>query len=62
MGTGRGTFPVLHRAGEGTAHMAEDLALDQALGNGGAVDGDKGPVGSRTQLVHRVGGKLLAGA
>ena len=34
---------VRHRAGKGTAHMAEDFAFNQILGDRGAIDGDEGP-------------------
>jgi hypothetical protein len=35
-------------AGEGALLVAEQLALEQVLGDGGAVDADEGPVGART--------------
>ncbi len=31
-------------AGEGAAHMTEQLGLEQALGNGTAVDGEELPL------------------
>ena len=33
--------PRRDRAGEGALHVAEELALDQVLGDGAAVDGDE---------------------
>ena len=41
--------------------MAEDLALDQGGGDGGAVDGDEGLVPPRREVVDRAGDDLLAG-
>ena len=37
---------VGHRAGEGAAHVAEQLALEQLAGDRGAVDGDERPRGA----------------
>jgi len=47
-------------SGEGTFLVAEDLALDEAVGYGGGVDGDEGPLGARAQVVDRAGRQLLA--
>ena len=47
--------------GESTALMSEQLAFDQRLGNGGAVDGDEGACLSRTVVVDQPGDELLAG-
>ncbi len=52
----------LDRAGECAFFMAEDLALDQRLGNGRAVDGNKGVGLARAQVVERARHQFLAGA
>src|SRR5437899_1601250 len=41
LGLPKGSCPVVRRAGEGSPHMAEELALDELGRNGGAVDGDE---------------------
>ena len=48
-------------AGEGAALVAEKLALDDRLGEGGAVDRDEGPSGAPRTLVDGPGHKFLAG-
>ena len=45
--------PVLHRAGEGAALVAEQLAFQQALGDRGAVERDERSAGARTGAVDR---------
>ena len=50
------------RAGERALLVAEQLGLEQGLGNRGAVDGDKRSVGARTERVQRAREQLLAGA
>ena len=50
------------RAGEGAGAVAEQLGLDQRLGQAGAVDGDEGAAGVRAGVVHRAREHLLAGA
>src|SRR6185436_20821852 len=47
---------------EGALFVAEDLALEQRLGNCRTVDGDKREAGARTELVNRLRDELLAGA
>src|SRR5262249_13628949 len=47
-------------AGEGTALVAEQLGLDQGLGQRGAVDRGEGPFGARAPLVDRARERLLA--
>ena len=42
--------------------MAEQLALQQVLGNGGRVDGDEGTLGARGMAVQGTGHQLLARA
>ena len=53
---------ALDRAGERPLLVPEQLALEQRLGNGGAVDRDKRKGRARAQLVDRLGDELLAGA
>ena len=50
------------RAGEGALLVAEQLVLEQRLGDGGAVDGHEGALGAVGELVQRAGQQLLAGA
>ncbi len=52
-------FPLLDRAGEGAPLVAEQLRLEQRLGEGGAVDGDEGAVRAASPLVDRAGDHLL---
>jgi hypothetical protein len=49
-------------AGEGAALVAEELAFEQRLGDGGAVDGDEGPLGARSGGVDAARQPLLADA
>ena len=49
------------RAGEGPLFMAEELALDQVFGNGGAVDRNERFTPSRALAVDGTGDQLLAG-
>src|SRR6185295_9007191 len=51
-----------HRAGEGTALVAEQLALEDVAGNGAAVDGQEAFVTAGARPVQRVGHQFLAGA
>ena len=53
---------VPHGAGEGPGDVAEQLALQHALGQGRAVDRHERPVGTRAEVVDRAGDQLLAGA
>ncbi len=50
------------RVGEGAALVAEQLALEQRVGDGGAVDRDEGALGARRVEVQRARHQLLAGA
>jgi hypothetical protein len=54
--------PLLLRAGEGAAHMAEELALDHRLGQRGAVHVDQGTLRARGTGVQPAHGELLAHA
>ena len=49
-------------AGEGAAHVPEELALDEVLGDGAAVDGDEGPAHALAAAVELARDELLAGA
>ena len=49
-------------AGERALLVAEELGLEQRLGQGGAVDGDERPLRARAPRVQRPGEELLAGA
>ena len=48
--------------GEGALLVAEQLALQQVLRDGGAVEGQERRLGARAVLVDRPGHQLLAGA
>jgi len=52
--------PLLARAGEGAADVAEELGLDQVLGDGRAVDRDEGTVGAWPAVVAGTREELLA--
>ena len=52
----------LDRAGEGALLIAEQLSLEQILGDGGAVDRDKSSRAAATGLVDAAGEQFLAGA
>ena len=49
-------------AGKGALVIAEQLAFQQRLGQGGAVDGHKGHIPAGGGVVDGVGEQLLAGA
>src|SRR6185436_17184045 len=53
---------ALRRAGEGALLVAEELGLEQVLGNRRAVDRDKRPVVARAERVEGAREQLLAGA
>ena len=53
---------VAHRAGEGAADMAEELALEQFARDRRAVDADQRPVAAAAGLVDGARDQLLAGA
>ena len=54
--------PVVDGAGERALDVAEQLALQQALGQGAAVDADVGAGRPRAEVVDGAGDQLLAGA
>src|SRR5439155_14327256 len=55
-------YPPLEGPGERAFLVAEDLALEQRLRDGGAVDGDERIAMTGRQLVERARRQLLAGA
>jgi hypothetical protein len=55
-------LPELDRAGERALHVAEELALQQGLGDGGAVHRDERPGRSLRVRVDGAGDQLLAGS
>src|SRR5208282_2662024 len=54
--------PRRDRAREGALHVAEELTLDEVLGDGAAVDDDERPGGAVRAPVDLAGDELLAGA
>src|SRR6202008_933278 len=54
--------PPLGGAGEGALLVAEELALEQRVGQRGAVDGDERLAPARGEVVDGLGDELLAGA
>ena len=60
----RGEQPlfVAHRPGERPLHVAEQLGLQQALGEGAAVDREERPFAARRQLVDVSGDDLFTGS
>src|SRR6266481_1326019 len=54
-------FLPLDGAGERSALVAEQLGLEDGLGDGGAVDGHEGPLRPRRVVVQGAGEELLAG-
>ena len=53
---------VLHRPREGAPRVSEEFALEQRVGEGAAVDGDKGPLRPRRRLVQPARESLFADA
>src|SRR6266446_3814485 len=51
--------PLRDRAREGAALVAEQLALEKARRDGGAVDLDEGPLATSAQVVNRARDQLL---
>ena len=51
-----------HGSGEGALLVSEQLAFQQRLGEGGAVDGDEGLGRARAEAVQGAGHQFLAGA
>jgi hypothetical protein len=52
---------VVGRAGEGAAHVAEELAFEERLDDRRAVHGDEAAVAPRSDLMQRARHQLLAG-
>ena len=55
-------LPTVRGSGERALLVAEDLAFEQRLGNGRAVDGDERKRRARTQLMDGLGDQFLARA
>src|SRR5262249_41820655 len=55
-------FPVRDRSAEGAPHVAEELALEEVLGNGTAIDRDERPFRTPTSSVNRARDHVFAGA
>ncbi len=55
-------FALGNGVGERAFLMSEEFALDEGLGDGGAVELDEGRAGARALAVERPGHKFLAGA
>src|SRR5206468_3121120 len=62
VGFGEEPGRVADRAGEGAAHVPEELALEQRLGERAAVDGHERPLAARAVRVDGTCDELLAGA
>ena len=62
VGLGEETLPGLNRAREAPLRVAEDLALEQLVGNGGRVDCDERPGRPRAARMDRSRDELLANA
>src|SRR5262249_4073995 len=62
VGGGEETLAVLGGVGEGALHVAEELVLEERLGDRAAVHDDEGPLVPRRQVVDRARDELLAGA
>ena len=54
--------PLGDGAGEGALFVAEELAFEEVLGDGGAIDFDEGAGGARAPAVDDVGEDFLADA
>src|SRR5207247_1055478 len=50
------------RVRERAALVSEELALEEVLGNRGAVERDQRPLGARALVVNRLGDELFPGA
>ena len=53
-------FTVFDGAGERAPHVTEELALGEALGHGGAIEGDQRPVAAIADRMDRARDQLLA--
>ena len=62
MGLGKQSPGAFNRAGKGSFHMAEELALQQGLRQGRTINGYKRFVLTRAGKMDRPGNKLFAGA
>src|SRR6185437_10817556 len=55
------SLPGADRAGEGAAHVTEELGFEQRFGNGAAVERDEAIRAPRTAVVNRARRQLFAG-
>ena len=55
-------IPRRRRAGERALLVSEELALDQVLGDGAAIEDHEGPLAARRLVVERPGDELLSRA
>ena len=55
-------FAIGDRSGKGSAHVSKELAFEQVLGNGSAVDRDERFLASVAVLIEGAGDELFAGA
>ena len=62
LGEGEAPGLVALGAGEGPGLVAEELRLEEGLGERAAVDGDEGPPSPRARVVQGTGEQLLAGS
>ena len=62
VGEGEASLAMPDGVREGALDVAEELGLEQLLGNGAAVDGDQGPLRAPTVVVECPRDQLLAGA
>src|ERR671913_236261 len=60
LGRLEGSLAGCHSPCEGAPLVTEQLALDEVLGKGRAVDGNEGPACSRPMLMKIPGDQLLA--
>ncbi len=61
-GHGHATATGSHRAGKGAAHVAEQLAFQEGIGNGGTVHGHEGALRAYAVRVHHAREHLFARA
>ena len=61
-GTLKSSDSIVVGAREGSLHVTEQLAFEQVLGNGAAVDGNQCLVGPTRMRVERLGNQFLPGS
>ena len=62
LGQADDTTAVALGVGVSAAHVAEELGLQQAVGQGTAIDGHEGPAAARAEVMQRTCRQLFAGA